>query len=58
MDLQIYDWNYLHGLRMMTLHEEDKKDVVELLPLTQDSLEMLHIRNGESGQKGGRKEEG
>ena len=38
--------------------KKTRNDVVELLPLTQDSLEMLQIRNGESGQNGGRKEEG
>ena len=40
------------------LPEEDEKDSFELLQLTQDSLKMLQIQNGESGQKGGRKEEG
>ena len=35
-----------------------RNDDVELLPLTLDSLEMLQIQNGESGQKGGRKGKG
>ena len=35
-----------------------RNDAVELLPLTSDSLEMLQFRNGESGQKGGRKGKG
>ena len=35
-----------------------RNDAVELLPLTSDSLEMLEIRNGESGKKGGRKGKG
>ena len=41
MDLLIYDWNYLHGLRKRMLPKEDEKDAVGLLPLTSDSLEML-----------------
>ena len=38
--------------------KKTRNDVVGLHPLTQDSLEMLQTRNGESRQKGGRKGKG
>ena len=38
--------------------KKTRNDAIELLPLTSDSLEMLQIRNGKSGQKGGRKGKG
>ena len=42
----------------MNYLKKTRNDAVELLPLISDSLEMLRIRNGESGQKGGRKGKG
>ena len=38
------------------LPKEDEKDAFELLPLTQDSLEMLQIRNVKADRREGEKE--
>ena len=59
LDLRSSDTNYQHGKeeRMIYL-KKTRNDAVELLPLTSDSLEMLQIRNGVSGQRGGRKGKG
>ena len=59
LDLRFYDRTIIHeNEERMIYLKKTRNDVVELLPLTSDSLEMLQIRNGESGQKGGRKGKG
>ena len=51
--------NYQHVKEERTIYlKKTRNDAIELLPLTWDSLEMLQIRNGERGQKGGRKGKG
>ena len=65
MERETMCWTYDFGDELSTRKEEKmiylkkrRNDAVELLPLTLDSLEMLRIQNGESGQKGGRKGKG
>ena len=62
------DGSWTYGFRRRTINhvkeermiyrKKTRNDAVELLSLTSESLEMLQIRNGESGQKEGRKGKG
>ena len=59
LDLRYLETNYQHGKEEKMIYlKKTRRDPVGLLLLTPDSLEMLQIQNGESGQKGGRKGKG
>ena len=58
VDLRYMRQTIIHGMERMIYLKKTRNNAVGLLPLTQDSLEMLQIRNCESGQKGGKKGKG
>ena len=58
VDLRYMRRTIIHRMERMIYLKKTRNNVIGLLLLTQDSFEMLQIRNGESGQKGGRKGKG